>query len=150
MGSGWADPPRSARYDPRPPFGAVNAARGAGALLRWRGYPLGGNPLIFVGTGVTRLAIYTTLRILNLWPASTDARICHAFYERIDTAWLILEIGSGLIALAVAYRTRFPLLTLLIGFWGWYLSLPPHDRGPGEGEAERVIACWQFQHRGHQ
>lgn len=102
---------------------AVAGLWSAGALLRGRGYPLGGNLLIFAGTGVTPLAIYTTLRILNLWPVSADSRTYHAFYERIDAAWLILEIGSGLIALAVAYRTRFPLLTLLIGFWGWYLSM---------------------------
>jgi hypothetical protein len=94
-----------------------------GRLLRGRGYPLAGNLLIFAGTGVTALAVYSVLRLVGLWPESTEAEVYRDFYRTIDGNWVILEVACIAVALAAAWWTRFPLLTLLIGFWGWYLSM---------------------------
>lgn len=96
---------------------------GMGAILRQRGYVTGGNLLIFAGTGIVPLAIYTILRALNLWPDSSDADSYQAFYNVVDGAWLLLEIGSFIITLVVLWFVRFPLLTLLLAFWGWYFSM---------------------------
>ncbi|HEX5481800.1 MAG TPA: hypothetical protein VFZ08_04155, partial [Terriglobia bacterium] len=45
------------------------------------------------------------------------------FYRTIDANWLILEVACIAVALVAVWRTAFPLLTLLIAFWGWYLSM---------------------------
>jgi len=94
-----------------------------GRLLRRRGYPLAGNLLIFAGTGVTALAVYSVLRFAGLWPESPEAGVYRDFYRTIDGNWVILEVTCIAVALAAAWWTRFPLLTLLIGFWGWYFSM---------------------------
>src|SRR5829696_7941282 len=94
-----------------------------GKLLRDRGYPLAGNLLIFAGTGVTALAVYSVLRLAGLWPESIEAGAYRDFYRTIDGNWVILGGVCIAVALAAAWWTRFPLLTLLIGFWGWYLSM---------------------------
>ena len=94
-----------------------------GRVLRGRGYPLAGNLLIFAGTGVTALAVYSVLRLAGLWPESTEAGAYRDFYRTIDGNWVLLEVACIAVALAAAWWTRFPLLTLLMGFWGWYLSM---------------------------
>src|SRR5829696_4511481 len=94
-----------------------------GRLLRGRGYPLAGNLLVFAGTGVTALAVYSVLRFAGLWPESPEAGVYRDFYRTIDGNWVMLEVTCIAVALAAAWWTRFPLLTLLIGFWGWYFSM---------------------------
>lgn len=94
-----------------------------GTLLGGRGYPLAGNLLIFAGTGITALAVYSVLRFAGLWPESPEAEVYRDFYRTIDGNWVILEVICIAVALAAVWWTRFPLLTLLIGFWGWYLSM---------------------------
>ena len=137
-----------------------------GGLLRGRGYPLAGNLLIFAGTGVTALAVYSVLRLAGLWPESVEAGAYHDFYRTIDGNWVILEVACIAVALAAAWWTRFPLLTLLIGFWGWYLSMDlieavtGHDDfawGPVEwsvgaaiGLAMLAIGAWLQRRRGGQ
>src|SRR5215203_1545203 len=103
--------------------GTVAGLWGIGRLLRNRGYPLAGNLLIFAGTGVTALAVYSVLRLAGLWPESVEAGAYRDFYRTIDGNWVILEVACIAVALAIAWWTRFSLLTLLIGFWGWYLSM---------------------------
>jgi len=137
-----------------------------GGLLRGRGYPLAGNLLIFAGTGVTALAVYSVLRLAGLWPESVEAGAYRDFYRTIDGNWVILEVACIAVALAAAWWTRFPLLTLLIGFWGWYLSMDlieavtGHDDfawGPVEwsvgaaiGLAMLAIGAWLQRRRGGQ
>jgi hypothetical protein len=146
--------------------GAVAGLWLIGAELRRRGYRRGGDLLIFAGTGIAPLAVYTVLRMLDLWPDSADAASYQAFYRTIDAAWLMLEIASILITLGVIWLTGFPLLTLLLGFWGWYLSmdvtelLTGHDDfawGPAEwwvgtavGLVMIAIGVWQQRRRGGQ
>lgn len=94
-----------------------------GDRLRRAGYRLGGNVLIFAGTGVFPLVVYAALRLLNLWPDDADADPYRDFHRRISGTWLLLEGVSILVTLAVLWVVRFPLLTLLLAFWGWYLSM---------------------------
>ena len=121
VGLQWEDLGRPGQFVAS--WGAVAGLWILGAWLRRAGHDLGGNLLIFAGAGVVPLGIYTLLRILNLWPDVADAGTYQAFYRTIDAAWLLLEIASILITLAVIWVTRFPLLTMLLAFWGWYLSM---------------------------
>jgi hypothetical protein len=72
-------------------------------LLRGRGYPLAGNLLIFAGTGVTPLAVYSVLRLVGLWPESVEAGTYRDFYRTIDGNWVILEVACIAVALAIAW-----------------------------------------------
>ncbi len=54
--------------------GTVAGLWGIGALLRRRGYPIAGNLLVFAGTGVTALAVYSVLAAR--WPLA-----------RVDRGW---------------------------------------------------------------
>src|SRR5215213_648983 len=121
LGLQWDDLGRSGQA-----VGACGTVAGlwlVGRLLRNRGYPLAGNLLIFAGTGVTALAVYSVLRFAGLWPESPEAGVYRDFYRTIDGNWVMLEVTCIAVALAAAWWTRFPLLTLLIGFWGWYFSM---------------------------
>jgi hypothetical protein len=112
-----------------------------GALCR-RGFQLGGHLLIFSGTGIVPLAVYTVLRILDLWPDARDASTYQAFYRTIDASWLMLEIASILLTLVVIWRVRFPLLTLLLAFWGWYLSMDITELVTGHRDFAWGTAEW--------
>jgi hypothetical protein len=103
--------------------GAVAGLWLAGGYLRRQGFQSGGDLLIFAGTGMAPLAVYTVLRVLNVWPDSHDAASYQAFYRTIDAAWLLLEAASIAITLVTIWIVRLPLLTLLLSFWLWYLSM---------------------------
>ncbi len=103
--------------------GTVAVLLGIGAVLRRAGYLLGGNLLVFAGVGVVPLAAYTILRAAGWWPDSAGADEYRDFYRTINGNWLAVEIASIAAAAVAAWWIRFPLLTLLIGFWGWYLSM---------------------------
>jgi hypothetical protein len=104
-------------------FGTVGGLWAAGALLRRAGYVQGGNLLIFAGTGIVPLATYTAFRLTGLWPSADDADAYREFYRTIAASWVYLEVISIAVTLVVLWRTHFPLLTLLLAFWGWYLSM---------------------------
>lgn len=104
-------------------FGTVLALWAIGLKLRGWGYPLGGNLLIFAGTGIVPLAAYTALRLANIWPSDEDARNYRDFYRTITATWMLLEIITIGVTLFVLWRTRFLLLNLLIAFWLWFFSM---------------------------
>lgn len=103
--------------------GTVAGLWGVGALLRRSGYPRAGDLLVFAGTGIVPLATYAVLRLLGLWPDAADADAYRELYRTADAAWLLLEVVAIAVTLLVLWRTRFPLLTLLLAFWTWYLSM---------------------------
>ncbi|CAA9540702.1 MAG: hypothetical protein AVDCRST_MAG49-828 [uncultured Thermomicrobiales bacterium] len=95
-----------------------------GGWLRGHGFPQGGGVLIFVGTAITPLLVYSVQRWTGLWPddsAQTDAY--EDFYRTVAPAWVAMEAISIAIANLVLWRVRFPLLTLPIAFWGWFLGM---------------------------
>ena len=124
--------------------GTAVGLAGVGIALRRGGAPTGGNVLIFVATGLTPLVTYSLLDALGLWRGGDDANDYASFYERIDAAWLILELASIAVAVTVVGRIRFPLLTLLIAFWVYFLSLDLAEAiwadGPTDEQRSLLVA----------
>ncbi|MEM8858926.1 MAG: hypothetical protein AAGD96_11430, partial [Chloroflexota bacterium] len=81
---------------------------------------MAGNLLIFAGTGITPLLVYSAQQMLGLWP---DDFYYTDFYDYAAKTWVPMELISIGVAGLVLWRTRFPLITLLISFWLWFLSM---------------------------
>ncbi|MDQ3168104.1 MAG: hypothetical protein M3P94_05590 [Chloroflexota bacterium] len=94
-----------------------------GIALRRAGALTGGNVLVFGATGLTPLLTFEILKVTGLWDGGEDAETYRSFFRRVDESWLILEIVSIAVAIIVVGWIRFPLVTLLIAFWSYYLSL---------------------------
>ncbi len=96
-----------------------------GYLLRRVGFRLAGGLLTFAGTGIVPLLVYTILHLTGIWPdqPSYDSPAYEDFYLQVKPAWVTMEAVSMVVAAVVTLRLRFPLMTLLVGFWGWYLSM---------------------------
>ncbi len=95
-----------------------------GVLLRRLGVVLGGNVLVFVATCLAPLVFYTFAVMAKLWPQSSglyDEFVAYQLAARPN--WVALELFSLSVALIVIWLIRFPLLTMPISFWGWYLTL---------------------------
>lgn len=61
--------------------------------MRRRGFTLGGNLLTFADTGIVPLWIYTVERLTGLWPdGGADAYA--EFYQAVDPAWVVMELGA--------------------------------------------------------
>src|SRR3712207_8745536 len=63
-------------------------------------------------------------------------------YRTIDAAWISLEIVSIAVTLLVLRWIRFPLLTLLLAFWSWYLSMDLEiGRAHVELQSRQYLVC---------
>jgi hypothetical protein len=121
VGAAWDTMSRGAQFSWA--LVAVAGLLGLGTWLRiGMGAVTGGNLLIFAGTGAVPLLVYTFQRLVGWWPEESDLAY-EAFYDRILGVWIVMELVSIAVALAVMLRIRFPLLMLLIGFWSWFLSM---------------------------
>ena len=96
-----------------------------GGALRAADFPVGGGLLVFAGTGVVPMAVYSVQLLVGLWPNGAKTDTYRAFYRAIAPAWISLEIVSGRIALAARWVVRVPPLTLPIALLGRYLSKDP-------------------------
>jgi hypothetical protein len=93
-----------------------------GYWLRRAGFVRAGNLLVFAGTGIVPLLVYTLERLTGIWPP--ESRYSYRdFYRVIAPAWVYIEIASIAAAVIVVWRIRFPLVVLLIAFWWWFLSM---------------------------
>lgn len=104
---------------------AVSAATigglwGIGAYLKKLEFKMAGNLLIFAGTGIVPLVVYSAQQLLGFWP---DDFYYTDFYDYAAKTWVPMELISIGVAAIVLWRTRFPLVTLLISFWLWFLSM---------------------------
>ena len=99
---------------------AVLWAIGTG-LLRSR-ITLAGDLLIFAGTGLIPLLVYTIENVVGVWPEERATPYA-GFYREVLPAWIVMELTAMAVATAVLWRVRFPLLTLLIAFWGWLFAM---------------------------
>ena len=102
-------------------FGTIGVLWVLGFLLRNKGFEGAGGLLIFAGTGIVPLLITTVQRALGLWPDTNFAY--NDFYRVVARTWVPLELISILVTIIMIWRIRFPLLTLLIAFWMWFLSM---------------------------
>ncbi len=102
---------------------AVGGLCGAGFLLRrFESARRGGNMLVFAAAGALPLLVYTFQRLVGWWPG--DAELAYEdFHDRVLAVWIVMELISMAGAIALAWLVRFPLMLLLAGFWGWYLSM---------------------------
>lgn len=97
-------------------LGTIGGLWAIGGTLRRFGYAIAGSLLIFAGTGIVPLGIYTLQKLVGLWPDGSNTDAYREFYREVAPAWVTLEVTSILVTLAVLWRVRFPLLTLLIAF----------------------------------
>ncbi|MDP9470853.1 MAG: hypothetical protein M3Q71_09310 [Chloroflexota bacterium] len=104
-------------------LGTIGGLWAIGGGLRRAGYDIGGGLLVFAGTGIVPLGVYTLLKLFGLWPDDSNTDAYREFYQEIAPAWVTLELISILVTLAVLWRVRFPLLTLPLAFWTWFLSM---------------------------
>ena len=56
-----------------------------------------------------------------MWPETEFAY--RDFYRYVSQTWIPLELISIAIRIIIIWRIRFPLVTLLIAFWMWFLSM---------------------------
>jgi hypothetical protein len=94
---------------------------GLGMALRRRGFAFGGNMLVFAGTGIVPLWIYTVERATGLWPRSGGDY--EGFFNVVHRAFVPMELGAIAVAAIVLWKTRFSLLGLLISYWAWFFSM---------------------------
>lgn len=102
-------------------LGTIVVLWGIGYLFRSKGFQVAGGLLIFVGTGIFPLLVTTIQRALGIWPDTNFAY--RDFYRVVAQTWIPLELISIAISIIVIWRIRFPLVTLLIAFWVWFLSM---------------------------
>lgn len=103
-------------------FFTIVALWAIGYFLQRKDFRVAGGLLIFVGTGIVPLFVYTVQRALGIWPDASHYAY-RDFYQIIAQTWIPLEIVSITVAAIVIWRVRFPLISLLISFWTWFLSM---------------------------
>ncbi len=104
-----------------------------GSSLRRTGFVRAGDLLVFAATGVVPLLVYSLQHVAGVWPEA-DRYAYRDFYRVVAPAWVSIELVSILAALVVVWRTRFPLHTLLIAFWWWFLSMDLTRMLAGSGD----------------
>ena len=104
-------------------FVTIAALLVIGYFLRRNGFQTAGGLLIFAGVGIVPLLIYTIQRALGIWPPGWEMYRYMNFYSYVSATWVPLEIISILVATIAIWRVRFPLISLPIAFWTWFLSL---------------------------
>jgi len=93
----------------------------AGELLRRNQYITAGNLLIFAGVGVVPLLVHTLFGAAQIWP---EEPAYGEFYRRVVLPqWIAMELAGIAAALVAVWVTRFPLITLHIAVWTWFLSM---------------------------
>ncbi len=127
---------------------------GIGALLRRGGFSMAGNILIFAGTGIVPLIAYTLAQTFGWWPQTPDYGDpnYNDFHQTIRPYWVYLEAVSLAAAGIILWLVRFPLITLLMAFWGWYLSMDlarwvaGSDLGYGDTEqlVSLIVGAWML------
>lgn len=102
-------------------LGTIIVLWGIGYFLQRSNFRIAGGLLIFVGTGIVPLLVTTIQRAIGMWPETEFAY--RDFYRYVSQTWIPLELISITISVFVIWRIRFPLITLLIAFWMWFLSM---------------------------
>jgi hypothetical protein len=100
--------------------GTLLALLGIGTAMRRVGYRTAGDLLIFAGVGIVPLLVHTLMLASGLWP---DTPAYRDFYRLVLPLWIVIEVAGIAAALVAVRLTRFPLHTLLVAFWCWFLSM---------------------------
>ncbi len=92
---------------------------GIGALLKWRGYKHAGGILIFAAVGIVPLLVYSVQNAVGVnLPHEYEG-----FYRIVSDSWVPMEVISIAVAIATILIVRYPLITLHIAFWLWFMSM---------------------------
>lgn len=91
-----------------------------GYFIRRGASRLGGDLLIFAGAGVTPILVYSLQKYLGLGDIAGSYR---DYYRLVAPSWVVMEIVGIAVGAVAVWLTRFPLHTLLIAHWAWFLSL---------------------------
>jgi hypothetical protein len=92
-----------------------------GYFLRKNSFQTAGGLLIFAGTGIVPLFVYTLQHALGIWPDNSYSY--RDFYRVVAQTWILLEVVSLGVAVLVIWKVRFTLISLLIAYWLWFLSM---------------------------
>jgi MFS family permease len=89
-----------------------------GYFLTRKAFRTPGNLLIFAGTAIVPLLVYSVLNATGLWV------IDWLNYTRsLPQTWIAMGLVSLAVAIVAVWVTRFPLISVLISFWIWRLSM---------------------------
>ncbi len=105
-----------------------------GAGVRRAGYPTGGGLLVFAGTGIVPLVVYSLQQLTGAWSDGGEVFQYEDFYDWISSAWIVMEVVSIAVALLVLWWVRFPLIVLLVAFWSWFLSMDASQAIAGDND----------------
>ncbi len=92
-----------------------------GYFLNRNGFRTAGGLLIFAGTGIVPLLVYSVQHAFGVWNDSGYSY--QDYYQVVSKTWILLELVSIAVSIIVILRIRFPLISLLIAFWTWYFSM---------------------------
>lgn len=93
-----------------------------GALLRLRGYLVGGGLLITVGVSLVPLFVYSIERMSGLWPTQ-DPGAYKNFYPLIHGSWIVMELATIAVGAVALKFVRFGFLTAPMAFCFWFFSM---------------------------
>lgn len=87
-----------------------------------RSLKIPGGILFTAAVCMTPLIIYGLERLTGLWPQGDPGSYAD-YHQKIKGSWILMEVGTIAIALAVLRHIRFPFLTFPIAFSLWYMSM---------------------------
>ena len=96
---------------------------GIGLALRSSGFDTAGGLLATAAAAILPLVIYSFEKATGIWPDGRDPGPYDSFYREVLPAWVGMEVVSIATTIVLLRWLRFPLLTLLVAFWSWYLSM---------------------------
>ena len=99
---------------------------GSGLYLRGKKYKIAGALLLLAAVASAPLFIHSVERAINLWPTATlyaGELSYENFLERINTAWVVLDVLSLIVASLAFYKFREPILSLPVAHFFWFLTV---------------------------
>jgi hypothetical protein len=100
-------------------FFTIAALWTIGYVLIRKRFQTPGRLLIFAGTAVVPLLVYSVQNAMGLW----DHIDYGHYYQSLPSTWIVIEMVSLAVALLAIRVTRFPLISMLITIWTWRLSM---------------------------
>ncbi len=101
---------------------------GIGGFLKSRHYQHAGGILIFAAVGIVPLLVYSIQNAIGVNLPHDYA----GFYRQISDSWVPMELISITVAILVVVFVRYPLVTLHIAFWTWFVSMDIVDYVSGD------------------
>jgi hypothetical protein len=102
-------------------IGYFAAFMAAGYVLFFRkSLPVAGGLLFSVAIAVVPLLVFSVMKAFDFWPQDTEYG---DFYAWIKGKWVVLELATIVVALAIFARTKFSFILFLVSFALWFMSM---------------------------